>query len=157
MQSDLNNETYSTLFNQRRKNTRDRTRIDFIQNTVVEGTWNFDQAVLNNELPELVVQHCTQRMGQPTNDYGEVAEITFNGTDRNDKNSLAETRKGATLIIFDVILNLLLSLLLMMSPLLVALRVVSSLVTFHVRVAFGRNVGLVPDDAPCEIQIVSYP
>ena len=29
---------------------------------------------------------------------------------------------------------------------------------FHVRVAFGRNVGIVPDNAPCEIQIISpYP
>ena len=26
--------------------------IDFIQNTVTEGDWNYDQAVLNNELPE---------------------------------------------------------------------------------------------------------
>ena len=40
--------------------------------------------------------------GQPTNDYGEVAEITFNGTDRNDKVLLVKPVKESTLVIFDV-------------------------------------------------------
>ena len=45
--------------------------------------------------------------GQPTNDYGpEVAEIIIKTTDRNNITEyLTENRKGATLVIFDVLLN----------------------------------------------------
>ena len=52
-QSDLNQEIGYSFINQLRKATRDRTRIDFIQNTVVEGDWEFDPAITNSELPEL--------------------------------------------------------------------------------------------------------
>ena len=35
-----------------------------------------------------------QEDGVPTNDYDKCAFISINGTDRNEKNSLAEVRKG---------------------------------------------------------------
>ena len=42
----------------------------------------------------------------------------------------------------------------MMLSLLAALKVVSSWVNLHVRVVLVATVGIVPDDAPCEIQII---
>ena len=59
MQSDLNEESLYTLFNQRRKQTRARTTTDFIQNTVNEGEWEYDDSYQANELPDVKVSlHC---------------------------------------------------------------------------------------------------
>ena len=157
-QADLNQEIGYGFLNQMRKATRDRTRIDFIQNTVVEGDWDFDQAVVNAELPESGSFNMYTEDGQPTNDYGKVAEITFNGTDRDNKNNLAEVRRGATLIIFDVLLNSFAQFVIDDVSTIGSIEGGQFWATYHVRVAFGRNVGLVPDNAPCEIKIVSpYP
>ena len=86
------------------------------------------------------------------------AFISINGTDRNEKNSLAEVRKGATLIIFDVILNSFAQFVIDEVEIIGNPEGGQFFVTFHVRVAFGRNVGQIPDGAVCEIKVVSpYP
>ena len=91
--------------------------------------------------------------GQPTNDYAEVHEIIINGSDGRG-NSLSAIRRGATLVISDVVINT------------VAQFVVTEISFIGnpnggqfwatiVRVAYGRNVGKIPDDSPCEIQVIS--
>ena len=104
MQSDLNEETLFTLFNQRRKQVRTNTRANFINKTRVSDEWEYDAAGQNASLPEQGKFHLFQIDGQPTSHWKDVSEVVINGTGRNT-NTLNSVRKGSTLEIQDVILN----------------------------------------------------
>ena len=158
MQSDLNNETFSLCSISAVGLRVTYPSLTLFRTLSLRVTWNFDQAVQNNELPEAGSFNMYKEDGQPTNDYGEVAEIIINGTDRNNKVALSQTRKGATLVIFDVLLNSFSQFVIDDVEFTGSVEGGQFWANFHVRVAFGRNVGIVPDDAPCEIQIISpYP
>ena len=84
MQADLNYEAFYTLFNQRRKATRNKTTVDFyLQNTVTEGDWEYEPAEQGASLPEAGYFHLFAGNGVPTSNWGEVKIININGTGRN--------------------------------------------------------------------------
>ena len=92
------------MFNQRRRQTRTRTRTDFIQNTRLAGEWEYDAAKQANELPEEGKFSLFDTQGRPNSHWEDVHSIVINGTGRNSE-ILDSVRKGSTLEIQDVLVN----------------------------------------------------
>ena len=103
-QYQLNDESLYTHFNHRRRQTRARTTTDFIQSTVNEGEWTYDENYQENELPSEGKFALFDSAGSPVNQWIAVSKITINGTGRNTE-KLEDVRRGAIFNIFDVILN----------------------------------------------------
>ena len=156
-QADLNQETVYTLLNQRRRGTRGKTTVDFLQNTVTEGDWEYEPADQGGALPEQGYFHLFDVDGNPTSDWSKVKLININGTGRNAE-SLEDIRRGAVINMQDVLVNS------FAQYVVEAVRFIGNpeggqfWIEAAVAPRYNRAVGIIPDGAVCEIQVISqYP
>ena len=157
MQSDLNYEQFYTLFNQRRKATRNKTTVDFLQNTVTEGDWEYEPADQGAALPEAGYFHLFGANGVPTSNWSEVKLININGTGRNSE-SLAEIRRGAVINMQDVQVNSFAQYVVQRVAFIGNPEGGQFWIEMEVLPRYNRAVGIVPDGAVCELQVISqYP
>ena len=153
MQADLNEETLYTLFNQKRKQTRARTTTDFIQNTVNEGEWEYDDSYQENELPDQGKFALFDGSGSPVNLWEAVEKISINGTGRNLE-TLADVRRGAVFNFFDVVLNSFAQYVVQNVEFIGSPQGGQFWINLDVNVITGRAAGSIPPGTVSEIQVI---
>ena len=154
MQSDLNEETFYSLFNQKRKQTRGNTRTNFINKTRIEDEWEYDAAGQSADLPQEGKFHLFDQNGQPNSHWKDVASISINGTGRNTQ-TLASVRKGSTLEIQDVLINTYVQYIVTNVETIGSIEGGQFFLNLTVKPAYDQALGIVPDGAVCEIQLSS--
>ena len=153
MQSDLNEETFYSLFNQKRKQTRGNTRTNFINKTRIEDEWEYDAAGQSGSLPETGMFHLFDQNGEPNSHWGDVKEVSIS-TGRNTA-TLASVRKGSTLEIQDVLINTYVQYIVTNVETIGSIEGGQFWLNLSVKAAYQQALGIVPDGAVCEIQVSS--
>ena len=152
-QEEINNELAYRAFNSVRKTTRRETNLDFVQNTVIDGQWKFyEPEISDGQLPPTGEFYIQDGEGHVTNEWAKAKSITINGTDSNQRASLAEIRKGQTLLIQDVVLNTFVQYVVLDVSFIGKPEGGQFWVEAGLLVAYNRAVGIVPDDTVCEIK-----